>query len=163
MNFLVPFDYRFYKKKSKFICLRSLDGERHFTLIHVKDQIRKDFPNNEWDDVNEQIKNYLEKNDWKLKFTPQIACRNCTYGFFEKDFEELIYSIRKKYGEVISTDHDITYSDEDNVNGHTKSVNLFAHMSHSRGENQELCKFMQKADKKSTLVLDIKVRSKKSD
>lgn len=163
----IPFHYRFYKKKSKFICLRSLDGERHFTLVHIRDQDRKEFNNSEWNKINYQIKKYLEEHEWKLIFTPYQACRNCTYGYFEPEFESLIESIRKQYNtkdkEIISTEHDIPNYDADYVKEFGKAGNMWAHMSHSRGSNEKLCEFLQTADKNTKLVLNITVRTKRTD
>ena len=155
------FDYRCYKKKSKYICLRSANEERHFTLLYVnpKDALSL----SEWQKINERVQQYLENHNWKLNFTPIKACENCTYGHFDEEFEDLILEIRKEYS-CINNNHDLSPSTQHAhlANEHCKFP-IFAHISHSRGTNTELTEFLQKAHRNTSLTLDIRLREENND
>ena len=154
------FDYRFYKKKSKYICFRSADEERHFTLLWCdKNSIDREA----WDSVNFRFQEYLAAHDWTLTFTPWKACNNCTYGHFDAHFEAFICQMREEFPQV-DTSHDLTFDGE---HAHLLEegcpVPLFAHISHSRGANEELNKFLQTADPSTELTIHLTVRKKRSD
>ena len=157
----LSFDYRFYKKRCKYVCLRSVDEERHFTLLYVrpKDALTPD----EWNKINLRLKKYLEEHNWTLTFTPWKACENCTYGHFDVEFENLICQIRREYPQM-DTGHDLSF---DGQHAHLVAEGcrrpVLAHISHRRGTNEKLSEFLRAADRNTTLTLKISVRQKRND
>lgn len=149
------FNLKHYKKSAS-IQLKpkddiSSDPERcvHFSIAWFKGkELTKEEQRAATAEIYTKLKNYLAKTDSKLKFTIVKACENCTYGHFDKEFEEIIANARTAYPLCAEKDLPLTLHPE----LPTDRTVMF-HIAHSRSTDLKFNHFL----KQKGAVLDINV------
>jgi hypothetical protein len=132
------FRYRTYQKRSVIQLKPFHDKENHFSIIWTKGKAQgKGLSKDQFDEIDNQIRNFIHAKGDRLVFTILRACTNCTYGRFDDDFEKLILDLREKYPEICH-DKDLTLDDPKHVDLHDKVLwnekNPIFHHIHGRSE-----------------------------
>lgn len=89
------FCYRVYTKQRAIQFKPLHDKANHFSIVWTKD--RKGLTLEDLNKMDEIIKTYIRSNGNVLTFRIIRACKNCTYGRFEQEFEDIILDLRKKF------------------------------------------------------------------
>lgn len=153
------FHYRYYPKQRIIQLKPANDKTVHFSIAwaNPKESIFKvDF-----DIINKFIIKYLEMHNWTLTFRPIKACENCTYGYFDENFENLILGLRDKYKLCCDKDLPICESSSHESLLELPEVNrlpIMSHISHSRSNDETFNSFMQQAKIGSVMTLKISIR-----
>jgi hypothetical protein len=150
----MPFHLRYYPTKRAVQLKPAQDTQVHFSLAWGS---KTDLSLEAMNDIHSQIVKYLEKHDWKLSFTLVIARGSCTYGRFDKGFEDMLFALREQY--PLCTKKNVAW--EDHVGELEPEPRPYAfHISHWSQTLPDLAAFLKSArpgcGKK--LHLDISIR-----
>ncbi len=125
-----PFIYRAYSKKRCIQLKPAHDKTNHFSIIWSKN---KTMTLEEFKIMDAGIRAYLTsktltsktetKEKCEMTFRIIKACKNCTYGRFEQEFEDLIIKYRNTY-QSVSKEKDLNLGLE-NRNAHLKTEEIW--------------------------------------
>lgn len=130
----------------------------HFSIAWVKP--KSAISQMQFEEVDKQIRRYLDEHNWKITFTPVKACENCTYGYFEPAFEELLTQLRLRYN--LCTDKQLPLDDPKHADVKKLVADgkiptpLWAHISHSRSDNLAFNVYLQKSTHPIELTIQCK-------
>ncbi len=93
-TFKWPFYYRTYEDQKAIQIKPSHDKTNHFSIIWTKD--KKGITSEQFQIMDRDIRAYLAAHNNKLTFRIIVACKNCTYGRFDDEFEALILRHRRE-------------------------------------------------------------------
>lgn len=93
------FIFRVYPKQRAIQFKPVHDKHNHFSIIWTKE---KALSKEDFELIRQEITEYLQKHNNQLTFTIYRVCENCTYGRFDDDFEQLIFSFRKRFKGIYS-------------------------------------------------------------
>lgn len=152
VNLTWSFRYRAYKKQRAIQIKPAHDKTNHFSIIWTKN--KKTISDEAFQEMDEGIRAYIANNG--LTFRLIKACKNCTYGRFSDEFENLISQYRKKYDIYDGKDLPL----DDPRHQHLKDTEtwdadhpIVFHI-HSKSSNNDWYEFMQ-SSQNSVLKLDI--------
>jgi len=97
-QFRWPFCYRTYLSQRAIQIKPSHDKTNHFSIIWTKE--KKNIKPEQFEVMDKGIREYLATHNNKLTFRVIVACKNCTYGRFNKEFEDLIMTYRNQNSAV---------------------------------------------------------------
>ena len=87
--------YRSYPKNRAIQIKPSHDKINHFSIVWARE--KGQISESDFDAMDKGIRNYLHDHGGKLTFRIVKACMNCTYGHFDREFEDLIKGYRAVY------------------------------------------------------------------
>lgn len=101
------FRYRVYPKQRAIQFKPHHDKTNHFSIVWTKNKKGLSLYNLTL--MDKILRNYIEAHGNTLSFRIIRACKNCTYGRFEQDFEDMILEMRKHY--PLCKNKDLTLDD----------------------------------------------------
>jgi hypothetical protein len=159
-DFQWDFDYRHYAKNRMIQLKPTHDKHIHFSLAWAKP--KNSISKEDFAKVNEQIKGWLDTHNWKLTFKPIRACENCTYGYFDEEFELLLLKLQKEYSLCQEKELPVETEQHKDVLDmpFVTRFPIFMHISHSRSSDKKFNEYLQTVDisGQSDMILNIKVR-----
>jgi len=147
------FRYRAYKK-SRAIQLKPYhDNQKHFSIVWSKN--KNDISLEEFNLMDTKIRELLKEKNNELHFRIIKPTTNCTYGKFNKDFEDLIKQFRKDY--KLCIDKDLPLDREDHQHLKKEEIwnedNPIMFHIHSRDELDVKWQDLLRNSPKDTIIL----------
>lgn len=149
------FYYRVYSKQRAIQLKPCHDKTNHFSIVWTKD--RKGLSLEAFNKLDMMLRAYIESRNNVLNFRIIRACKNCTYGRFEQDFEEMILEMRKNY--PLCKNKDLTLDDPKHQFLKTDEVwdedHPIIHHIHSESDDAVWVDFMRNSSRNSVLTLKV--------
>lgn len=150
------FYYKVYPKQRAIQLKPHHDKTNHFSIIWTKD--RKTLTPEILTLLDKTLRDYITVNGNVLHFRIIRACKNCTYGRFEQEFEDKILDMRKQYP-FLSRIKDLTLDDPKHQFLKEHEVwdedHPIIHHIHSESDNPVWVDFMRNSSRNSVLTLKI--------
>jgi hypothetical protein len=149
------FRYRAYRKKRCIQLKPWHDKSNHFSIIWTKqkDKISEE----QFDRIDTMLRSIIAANRGILHFRVLRACKNCTYGRFDANFETFVLELRKSY--PVCTNKDLTLDDPKHQflkeTEKWDADNPIVHHIHSASTNERWTDFMANSSLGSILTMHI--------